>query len=59
MAETKDKAGKKCTSCEKEVDERYTEFKCPKCGKETIVRCSSCRVLGVNYTCSACGFTGP
>ncbi len=59
MTSNREKEGKKCTSCEQEVDTKYTEFKCPECSEETIVRCSSCRILGVSYTCPKCGFTGP
>lgn len=50
---------KKCTSCGTEVMERYTEFKCPNCGKTDIIRCRSCRVLGTAYTCDVCGWKGP
>ncbi|HDH41760.1 MAG TPA: DUF1610 domain-containing protein [Candidatus Altiarchaeales archaeon] len=50
---------KRCTSCGREVSERYTEFKCPNCGKSTIIRCKSCRALGTKYVCDECGFVGP
>ena len=50
---------KKCTSCGTEVMDRYTEFKCPNCGKTDIIRCKSCRVLGTKYICDACGWKGP
>lgn len=50
---------KNCSSCKKEIDEGYAEFKCPACGNEKIIRCRSCRTLGVEYTCDKCGFVGP
>jgi predicted RNA-binding Zn-ribbon protein involved in translation (DUF1610 family) len=50
---------KKCTSCGTEVSGGYTEFNCPSCGKGTIVRCKSCRVLGTRYVCGECRFAGP
>lgn len=59
MVKDAEKDLKECNSCKKGVDEGYVEFSCPSCGKEDIIRCRSCRVLGVNYTCPKCGFTGP
>ncbi|MFC2154138.1 zinc finger domain-containing protein [Candidatus Altiarchaeota archaeon] len=50
---------KKCSSCGVEITEKYAEFKCPKCGKSTIIRCPSCRTLGTKYSCSECSFEGP
>lgn len=50
---------KKCSSCGREVKSRYSEFKCPQCGEEKIVRCEDCRTLATKYTCGKCGFTGP
>lgn len=50
---------KKCGSCGMEVMESYVEFECPQCGEGIIVRCKSCRVLGVKYVCDKCGFKGP
>lgn len=50
---------KKCTSCHREVTSDYVEFKCPKCGKETIVRCLNCRKLVTPYVCPKCKFEGP
>jgi len=50
---------KKCTSCNKIVTDDKTEFKCPSCGKETIIRCNSCKMTSKEYTCKECGFVGP
>lgn len=50
---------KKCTSCKREVTDDYVEFKCPKCGKEIIIRCLHCRKLVAPYVCTKCGFEGP
>ncbi len=50
---------KKCTSCNRGVQEGATIFKCPKCGKEEIVRCKDCKRVGVKYNCKGCGFEGP
>jgi predicted RNA-binding Zn-ribbon protein involved in translation (DUF1610 family) len=50
--------GKECGSCGRLTHE-YTEFKCPKCGKGTIVRCKHCRETSNIYRCSECGFEGP
>jgi len=51
-------AGKVCTSCGKNTND-YTEFKCPRCGKTTIIRCRECRENFHTYKCSECGFEGP
>ena len=48
-----------CSTCNKTVTDDKTEFKCPSCGKETIVRCDHCKVSVKNYICSECGFEGP
>ncbi len=48
-----------CSSCKREVTDDYVEFKCPSCGKTTIVRCKKCRENVLPYTCEECGFTGP
>jgi len=50
---------KKCSSCGKEVINRYSEFKCPQCEEVAVVRCPSCRTLGTPYICNKCGFKGP
>ena len=50
---------KKCTTCNKVVTNEKTEFKCPDCGKETIIRCDSCKKSSKIYTCPGCGFVGP
>jgi Zn-ribbon RNA-binding protein len=50
---------KKCTTCNKIVAEEKTEFKCPSCGKETIIRCDSCKESVKPYKCKECGFEGP
>ncbi|MFC2162866.1 zinc finger domain-containing protein [Candidatus Altiarchaeota archaeon] len=50
---------KKCGSCGTELLGKYSEFNCPKCDKEEIVRCESCRKLGIKYTCSKCGLELP
>ncbi|MBI2564392.1 RNA-binding protein [Candidatus Woesearchaeota archaeon] len=52
---------KQCMSCRKSImnDRGSVFFKCPKCLKEDIVRCSSCRKNAVKFTCPQCEFTGP
>ena len=50
---------KKCISCNKVVYYDKTEFKCPGCGKEAIVRCDHCKTTSKNYKCPACEFEGP
>ncbi|MCL5100133.1 MAG: zinc finger domain-containing protein [Candidatus Marsarchaeota archaeon] len=50
--------GKECRSCGRLTHE-YTEFKCPRCGKDTIVRCKHCRETSNIYKCNECGFEGP
>ena len=50
---------KKCSSCNKGIQEGATIFLCPKCGKEEIIRCKDCKRLGTKYKCSSCGFWGP
>jgi predicted RNA-binding Zn-ribbon protein involved in translation (DUF1610 family) len=50
---------KKCISCNKMVNEDKTEFKCPGCGKETIIRCDHCKTTSKAYVCPACEFEGP
>lgn len=51
-------AGKVCSSCGR-LTSAYTEFKCPNCGKSTIVRCNDCRKTYNKYKCKECGFEGP
>ena len=51
-------AGKTCSSCGRLTAE-YTEFKCPECGKTTIVRCKACRETYNKYRCKECNFVGP
>jgi len=48
-----------CTSCNKEVREEYTQFKCPACGKSKIIRCNRCKSISKLYKCPECGFIGP
>jgi len=36
-----------------------TKAKCPKCGKQEIIRCPTCRKIVAKYTCPECNFTGP
>jgi predicted RNA-binding Zn-ribbon protein involved in translation (DUF1610 family) len=48
-----------CSSCNKEVNFDFTEFKCPKCEKTTITRCDHCKTTTKEYKCSECGFIGP
>ena len=50
-----------CGSCNKRLsnDSGRAMFQCPKCGDETIIRCSECRKLAVKYKCTKCGFIGP
>ncbi|HNV00987.1 MAG TPA: zinc finger domain-containing protein [archaeon] len=50
---------KTCTTCNKIVTDAKTEFKCPECGKTTIVRCDHCKTTSKTYTCKECGFVGP
>ncbi len=51
----------KCNTCGVNVLARanFVQFPCPKCGKETIIRCSNCKISKNKYTCKSCGFTGP
>lgn len=51
-------AGKVCSSCGRLTSE-YTEFKCPSCGKTTIIRCKACRETYNKYKCAECKFEGP
>jgi Zn-ribbon RNA-binding protein len=50
-----------CSSCKQRItnDSGRVIMACPKCGEETIIRCSRCRKLAVKYKCSKCGFEGP
>lgn len=50
-----------CTSCKVDVFnlKGSTEFICPNCSMNTIVRCRNCRKLATKYKCKKCGFTGP
>jgi len=48
-----------CTSCNKEVSGDYIEFRCPKCGKQKIIRCINCRENERTYSCKECNFEGP
>ncbi len=52
---------KYCTGCKKNVANinESVNFKCPKCGKQEIVRCGHCRKIAAKYTCPECGFVGP
>jgi predicted RNA-binding Zn-ribbon protein involved in translation (DUF1610 family) len=50
---------KTCTTCIKIVSDEKTEFKCPDCGKTTIVRCDHCKTTSKTYKCKECGFVGP
>ncbi|MBI5061435.1 MAG: DUF1610 domain-containing protein [Candidatus Aenigmarchaeota archaeon] len=51
----------KCTSCHETLisEDNFTKFKCPSCGKTTVVRCGRCRKKGIFYSCKSCGFEGP
>ncbi len=49
---------KKCISCNKVVSNNKTEFKCPVCKKELIVRCDHCKATAKAYKCTSCGFEG-
>ncbi|MBT86688.1 MAG: RNA-binding protein [Euryarchaeota archaeon] len=40
------------------VDARSTSFPCPECG-HAIGRSRRCRLQGVPYVCTECGFQGP
>lgn len=51
-------AGKVCGSCGRLTSE-YTEFKCPKCGSTTTIRCKQCRETHNTYACKECDFEGP
>ncbi|OYT42740.1 MAG: RNA-binding protein [Candidatus Aenigmarchaeota archaeon ex4484_224] len=50
-----------CISCGTHVltKKYFSAFKCPNCGKEWIVRCSTCKALSREYKCPSCGFVGP
>lgn len=50
-----------CISCKTKIGNLVgsTKFKCPKCGKQDIIRCERCRRLGVKYICESCKFSGP
>jgi len=50
-----------CTSCGANLQAEgiKAEFKCPKCGEDTIGRCERCKKLSRPYTCSKCKFVGP
>ncbi|MDD3175370.1 MAG: zinc finger domain-containing protein [Candidatus Nanoarchaeia archaeon] len=52
---------KHCTSCNVSVvnDQGSTNFLCPNCGKQEIVRCRKCREIVTKYKCPECGFIGP
>ncbi|MFA6268999.1 MAG: zinc finger domain-containing protein [archaeon] len=50
---------KTCTSCNKVVTSNHVEFKCPSCGKSTIIRCEHCKQNCKEYTCKECSFVGP
>ncbi len=52
---------KKCISCNKNIscDNGSVIFDCPKCGKHKIIRCASCKVNSIKYTCPECKFEGP
>ena len=51
----------KCTSCNTNIanDSGAVEFKCPKCKKTDVVRCTKCRKLTSKYKCAECGHIGP
>jgi predicted RNA-binding Zn-ribbon protein involved in translation (DUF1610 family) len=53
-----DLPGKICTSCGK-LSNSYAEFRCPKCGETSIVRCYSCREKHNTYRCTSCATEGP
>ncbi|MEA3430668.1 MAG: zinc finger domain-containing protein [Nanoarchaeota archaeon] len=50
-----------CSSCKKKIANLTgsVNFKCPKCGKTTIIRCKHCRQIVAKYRCPECGFEGP
>jgi predicted RNA-binding Zn-ribbon protein involved in translation (DUF1610 family) len=52
---------KKCASCGKRIESEtdWVEFKCPKCGKSDLIRCSKCKRLENKYICPECSFEGP
>ena len=50
---------KTCTTCNKVVSSDHIEFKCPSCGKSTIIRCRHCSDSAKEYTCAECEFVGP
>ncbi|MDD3159418.1 MAG: zinc finger domain-containing protein [Candidatus ainarchaeum sp.] len=50
---------KRCTICNKIVTNDKREFKCPSCGKLTIIRCDDCEKAAKTYICKECGFVGP
>lgn len=51
----------KCSTCGVEVTTKknFVKFMCPNCGKELIVRCSTCKAMSNKYTCPGCNWTGP
>ncbi|MCL5440473.1 MAG: zinc finger domain-containing protein [Candidatus Marsarchaeota archaeon] len=50
--------GKKCVSCGR-LTHDYTEFECPACGKNRIIRCYHCRKITNVFACDECNFSGP
>ena len=50
-----------CSSCKKRIVNMkgVAMFMCPKCGKQEIIRCPTCRKIVAKYTCPECNFTGP
>jgi len=49
----------RCSSCNIEVTDDFTKFKCPSCGKVEIIRCNRCKSISKKYKCSNCSFIGP
>jgi len=50
-----------CNSCKMDIANNpgNVSFKCPNCGKYTIIRCKHCREIVAKYKCAECGFEGP
>ena len=51
----------KCINTGKDISvtKNNVIFKCPDCGKGTIVRSGFARQQSLEYTCPVCGFVGP
>ncbi|MBS3175433.1 DUF1610 domain-containing protein [Candidatus Woesearchaeota archaeon] len=50
-----------CSSCNMSITNLVgsVRFKCPKCGKQELVRCAHCRKIAAQYACPECEYVGP